>query len=387
MNERLSSILQNAQDRCAVCGQCLYQCPQMDFTLLEAKAEKQKLLAGLPNNVLSRCTSCFACQAVCPNDADPHGLILFRRNEKRPEAPFFVRPGLPGYDGPNPWNEIKKYFTAEEKDFFASLSKPAKGKEVLFLGCNQLLNPFVAMSPMFADLPAVASPGICCGEPAFRLGLFERFEEQAAAWAKRWAQDPPSRMVFFCPAGLNMIRNVYPARLGIEIPFPVVSVFDWIEERLDSFGPPKPLGTKVILHDSCHAKMLGEPFYDQIRRLFAWAGVEVIEMEKSRADSLCCGFASIGGRYNPLDMTAQAKGRLKEARDSGADALGVYCNGCGIMFSVVNRFGGGNVEMFHLVELLGLAMGHAPLRLHDRRAAELCLAAGRALVKSGLGKI
>jgi len=384
MNERLSSILENARERCTVCGQCLYQCPQMDFTLLEAKAEKQKLLVGLSNKVLSACTACFACQAACPNDADPLGLILFRRHEKHPNAPFFVRPALPGRAAPSPWSEIQRYFTEEEQAFFRTLTSPAKGREVLFLGCNQLLNPFVAMSPMFADLPAVASPGICCGEPSLRLGLLGRFEEQATAWAKHWISDPPSRMVFFCPAGLNMIRNIYPERLGVEIPFPAVSIFDWIEERLDSFGPPKPLGKKVILHDSCHARMLGDPFYDQVRRLFAWAGVEVMEMKQSRADSLCCGLASIAGRYNPIDMIAQAGGRLKEARDSGAEALGVYCNGCEIMFSVVNRFSRRKVELSNLVELLGLAMGHAPARPYNRRAGELCVAAARALAKSGL---
>lgn len=384
MNERLSSIVQTAQERCAVCGQCLVQCPQMDFSLAEAKAEKQKLLDGQPSKVLSGCTACFACQAVCPNDADPLGLILSRRYEQHPKAPFYVRPALPGAAAPSPWSEIQRYFTGEEQAFVESLTAPAKGREVLFLGCNQLLNPFVAMSPMFADLPAVASPGICCGEPSLRLGLLDRFEAQATAWAEHWIADPPSRMVFFCPAGLNMIRNIYPERLGIQVPFPVISVFDWIEERLDTFGPPKPLSKKVILHDSCHARMLGEAFYDQVRRLFAWAGVEVMEMKQSRAESLCCGLASIGGRYNPLDMTAQAGGRLKEAQESGAEALAVYCNGCEIMFTLANRFRRGKVDLFHLVELLGLAMGHAPMHRIHRRGGELLVAAVRALAKAGL---
>ncbi len=386
MNDRFENILKESVGRCTLCGECLTRCPQMEFTLDEAKREKLNLLEGRPSRVLSECTSCFACQTYCPNDADPHGLILYRWHEKRRKgAPFYLKPVLPGFDGPNPWSQVAKYYSPEEREFYDTLTEDAEGRDVLFLGCNQLFDPLVADSPLLKDLKAVASPGICCGEPLYRLGLLDQFEKAARKWADHWRKKSPAKMVFICPAGHNMITNLYTKRLGLKIDFPTTTLVDWLDDRLRDMDQPKPLGLSVILHDSCHAKMLGESFYNKTRRIFAWAGIEVVEMEKSKTDSLCCGFASVAARFNPADLVAQGRGRLAEAQRSKADAMAVYCNGCGVLFSVLNRYNTRRVALYHIMELLDMAMGHKPAHLSHKSAGRLAKSAVEALVKARLG--
>jgi Fe-S oxidoreductase len=386
MRDRFENILKNCVARCKLCGKCLELCPQIDLSPSQAKEEKLNLLEGKPSRVLSECSSCFACMSFCPNDADPHGLILYRWHEKRANGPpFYLQPVLPGAKSPNPISEVARAYSPKEKEFYDTFLEHAGGQEVLYLGCNQLFDPLLAISPLLKDLKAVASPDLCCGEPVYRLGLLDQFEDAARKWVEHWRAVAPSKMVFFCPACYNVVTNIYPKRLGIEIDFPTLTVFDWIEEKIKIIDPPKPLGMSVMLHDSCHAKMLGNSFYAQVRRIFSWAGIEVIEMKNSKTRSLCCGFASIAPRLNPVDVITQGRGRVAEARRSGADALAVYCNGCGVLFSVINRYSPRRIKVYHLLELLELACGRQPAHMSHQNAGRLAAATARTLMKAPLG--
>ena len=57
-------------------------CQYMDFELAEAKAEKEKILAGQNSEVLSNCVTCYACEEYCPADNHPFYQIVERQEEQ-----------------------------------------------------------------------------------------------------------------------------------------------------------------------------------------------------------------------------------------------------------------------------------------------------------------
>ena len=76
-------------ERCTGCGECFHQCPVMHLPLERAKQEMERLLAQGTSPVLRRCTSCLACNQICPEDCRPANLILDHWHEA------YLREGLP----------------------------------------------------------------------------------------------------------------------------------------------------------------------------------------------------------------------------------------------------------------------------------------------------
>jgi Fe-S oxidoreductase len=84
---------------------------------------------------------------------------------------------------------------------------------------------------------------------------------------------------------------------------------------------------KVCYHDPCYLGR-GLGVYDAPREvLTALDGVELVEMERNRKSSFCCGARALGDYYP--DMAAEtAKERMEEFRATGADVLITACTSC-----------------------------------------------------------
>ena len=58
---------------------CLVRCQYMDLDLAAARAEKDKLLAGEMNRVLTDCVTCYGCEEYCPSGNHPFYQIVERQ--------------------------------------------------------------------------------------------------------------------------------------------------------------------------------------------------------------------------------------------------------------------------------------------------------------------
>ena len=84
-------------DACVECGKCLMECPVMRLPEPVAKREIASLRkSGDGAHVPSKCETCFACNLVCPNGANPARLFqdVFYKihgKEKLPEWSRYFR--------------------------------------------------------------------------------------------------------------------------------------------------------------------------------------------------------------------------------------------------------------------------------------------------------
>jgi len=363
-------------DLCERCGKCLSACPRVDLSPDQAAIEIGLIAKGLPGSkVLGKCVSCFACNLACPNGLDPHGLIARAWSKKRTEQtmPLRVSVSLPHQQRPNVWTGIQKGFSKPERELFSSLDRDVSSEEIIYLGCNQLLNPYVALTPLFADTPIAAAPGVCCGEPYFRMGFLDLFERSAKGWLDHWEERAPSRMIVFCTACLNMFKNIYPAYLGRSPSFEIISVFEWLDEKIESgeIKISKPVEAKALIQDSCHSKILGREYRDLCRKLVKAAGVSIVEPDEGPGGSDCCGFAAAAAGFSPWPMYSMSTGRLRLAKQLGADYIATYCNGCALMLSMAKRLYPSPVRILPLIEALSTAAGHDVNSDYRRRAGQI----------------
>jgi len=363
-------------DDCDFCGDCLVRCQYMDLTRAEAVEEMKRLVAGEPTRVVHRkCISCYACDAFCPHGCRPYELIIKAWHERYREKGLPLRASyLMPASTPNFRTDVVKTMTTRERELLGIWKEtPPEGEVVLYPGCNALTLPHLLDAGFLADIPVSGDFDLCCGEMYFRMGLFDVVERTAEKLTAHYRGRGIGTMLFVCPAGLNMFRNVLPGQFGAEFPFQTRYLGDYLLEKVESgeIEIKHALKRSVALHDSCHARVLGDEVVGSVRRLYALMGLEMREMARDRLDGYCCGMAAGCNRYRPEDMYMAAVKELREARRTGAGELAVYCGGCQLTLAMMRWLYPTAQPVRHLLEYLKEATGEAPYNPAPKRTLRM----------------
>ncbi|MDP8224197.1 MAG: (Fe-S)-binding protein [Candidatus Lernaella stagnicola] len=346
---------------CIHCGTCLNRCVYMQLDLVEAAAEMTRLDAGEPTPHIDReCMSCAACDVFCPEDAEPYTRILQRFYARYvahglPERVRYFMPTLPD----NFRSYVLSRLPDDEQRLVAQWADNEPAGDVLYPGCNLITCAYLTESGVFDDLTIAGSLEACCGEMYFRFGLFDvvrRFAEKHTAY---YRDRPIDRMVFACPAGLNMFQHILPERFGAQFDFPMMFVTDYLHELFDAgtLQVVNPLRGKVVMHDSCHARWLGPELMDSVRRLLTRLGLDVVEAEHSREDGFCCGIAAGAPRQSLQDMTLAVTRAATEYQRSEGENVATYCTGCYLTLASLPAGFGLGKPVRHVLEWVAEAVG------------------------------
>lgn len=353
-------------DACTRCGLCFSRCPVMDLPVKTAREEIARLIDDRPTrHVLQRCTSCFACDFICPNDCHPAELILDRWHRQ------YEKEGLPlraKYFTPHEDLNFRTYVTArmpaDERELVRKWADLSPVEEILYPGCNIITAPFLTRTRALEGLEIRGSLAYCCGETYYRMGLFNEVRKVARRLERYFERLQVKRVYILCTAGCNMFTNVLPA-FGAEFDFEVVPYLPVILEKMESgeLAVENPLEGTVTIQESCYGKQLGEEYMDVPRRLLQLIGLEVVEEKRSRSCALCCGIAggfSPSSGYHLLKVSAATIRSLWEARNTGADYLACYCAGCLQMLSTGRLLFPAGPPVYHILELISAALGEEP---------------------------
>ena len=382
--------------RCTLCGECFHRCPVMGLPLERARREMERLLAGEDSPVLRRCTSCQACNLFCPEDCRPANLILDRWHEA------YLREGLPAraafflpHARPNFRTGIVARLPPGERAEVARWRRDEPAREFLYAGCNLITTPYLTFSRLFRGIEIRGGLDYCCGEMLFRMGLYEAVEQVAQRLSHWFRWLGAERVYLVCTAGLNMLRNVLP-QFGADFAgITFQSYLPLMLQRIRSgdlaaTGPRGPagqrraglrsLGLAVTVQDSCHARVVEPAFADLPRQVLEAIGVESREAPHHREEQLCCGIGggfSHASAYHPVDLLLSARATSRDHRRQPADATCVYCSGCLEMMSVARFADPNRRPVYHLLELVQMAMGEAPRRRQGDLARQFILGTAR----------
>jgi len=199
---------------------------------------------------------------------------------------------------------------------------------------------------------------MCCGGRLYQMGSFDRFEEQARVNIRAITDSGVQTIVTPCSDCYHAFKRLY-AKLGLQVK--VLHVVEYLDQLIAEgrLKFTKALDMTVTYHDPCHLGRQGEPYvpwdgaekkifnqihtwnpkrpryngahgiYDAPRRVLqAIPGVKLVEMERIREYSWCCGAGGGCSELNPELSAATAAERVVEARATSADALVTACPWC-----------------------------------------------------------
>ena len=222
------------------------------------------------------------------------------------------------------------------------------------------------------------------GELAFDLGFTGDAADQARALAALFAAAQADTIVTCSAGSFSAIRSIWP-RLGVATKKPAHHITDFVEALFadDRLSLQGGCAGRVTYHDPCKLGRLSEPFvpapnrwtrvlgtmlvhaepkpvlfgnggtYDAPRRLLQrLPGIELVEMERNRVASYCCGAKGGAAEAFP-DFAAQAANRrLDEAEATGAAVMATACGGCQHHLGTVAKAGDRLLRVVGLFELL-----------------------------------
>jgi Fe-S oxidoreductase/nitrate reductase gamma subunit len=366
-------------DACTSCKRCQDRCPawSTDKPLSPMKMVQQigdiafttpeaELCATVTEDVLWACTTCRACQEICPANIEHVNKILeMRRNLTLMEGGFpgdEVRTAINNFEvNGNPFGLA--YASRGEWADGLDVTLLESGEEVdilYFVGCYASFdkrNQEVARNFIKICAAAGIKVGLlgkeekCCGEPARKLGneyLYQQLAQENIELVKAYGV---KKIVTTCPHCFNTLGRDY-RDLGLDIPVEHYTTFLATllrEERLSL--TPQPF--EFTYHDSCYIgryqDIVAEP-----RAVLLAAGGKLAEMEKSGMESFCCGAG--GGRIiaeEKLGTRISVK-RVGMALETGAPTLVSNCPFCLTMFEDGIKTGDyeGKIEVKDLAEIV-----------------------------------
>ncbi len=361
---------------CDLCGECLSRCRYLGLDRQEAREEMRRLVQGEPTRVVHRrCISCYACDAFCPRACRPYELIISSWHRRYRENGLPVRAAyLMPASRPNFRTDLVRTMDHRERELLRRWREtPPEGEFVLYPGCNALTLPHLLDAGFLEGVVVSGDFDLCCGEMYFRMGLFDVVRETAERLTAYYRGRSIGTMLFVCPAGLNMFRNVLPGLFGARFDFRTMYLGEYLWKKVESgeLVFKKRLSRRVAVHDSCHGRILGEEVQGTARRLYAAMGLDLVELAADPADGLCCGMAAGCNRYRPEDMFRAAVRELREAARTRADELAVYCGGCQLTFALMRWLYPTRQPVRHLLEYLKEATGEPVTYPAPRRALRM----------------
>ena len=344
-------------DACTQCKRCQDRCPahNTDKPLSPMKIVNQigevafenpegNLIEACDKDAVWSCTTCLACQDICPASIEHVKKIVdMRRNMVLMEGEFPGEEvmtameqtevnGNPlglGYASRGDW--------AEEMGI-KPLSEDPDVDILYFVGCYASFdkrNIKIAKSFVTLCQAAGIKVGIlgkeekCCGEPMRKMGNEYLYQSLALENVELIKGYNVKKVVTTCPHCFNTLAKDY-RDLGFEIEVESYTVF--LEDLLKT-DKLKVNAEELhcTYHDSCYLGRHND-IYDAPRSLIKAAGGQITEMDKNRAEAFCCSAG--GGRIMAEEKLGDRINikRVEMAVETGAPTLLSNCPFCLTMF-------------------------------------------------------
>jgi len=336
------------------------------------------------------CTSCKACDEICPVNIEILDKILdMRRYLSLMESNFPAELGN-AYrameNQGNPWGMNQAERADWATDLEVSVVDPgdAFNHEYLYwVGCagsfddkNKKVTQSMAKLLRRAGIDvAVLGPSeMCTGDSARRSGNEYLFQMLAMPNVEMLNGMGVKKIITQCPHCFNTLANEYPQLGGT---YEVIHHTQLLEQLIDDGRldvSNATLEERITYHDSCYLGRHNDVYLAPRKVVASIKGIEVVEMSRNGTKGMCCG---AGGARMWMEESIGTKvndERAREALSTGATRVATACPFCYIMLD--DGVKGAGVEedqvrvgdiAIHLLEAIengerALANPGAPLR-------------------------
>ncbi|MGF1667090.1 MAG: (Fe-S)-binding protein [Acidimicrobiia bacterium] len=368
-------------DACTICGRCTSVCPAnitgkpLDPREIVLKTGEVMAASGSPvvstqvsladgividsDRVLDRitpeevwsCTSCKACDEICPVNIEILDKILdMRRYLALMESNFPTELGkafMAMENQGNPWGMGQQ----GRADWTKKLDFPVRilgqdgvdsAEYLWYVGCagsfddrNQAVTIALAklLNEAGIDFAILGPRESCNGDPARRAGNEYVWQQLALQNVETFDDLGVKKVITQCPHCFNTLANEYPQMGG---DYEVVHHTELLAELLRqkrvaaSSGEAMPR-KKVTYHDPCYLGRHNDIYIAPREVVAATGNVDMVEMPRHGTRGLCCGAG--GARFWMEEHTGKKVNieRAEEALATGATEIAVSCPYCYVM--------------------------------------------------------
>jgi Fe-S oxidoreductase len=295
------------------------------------------------------CTSCKACDEICPVNIEILDKILdMRRYLSLMESNFPTELGT-AYrameNQENPWGLSQ----AERGDWAKGLPEevavvdgrgPFTHEYLYWVGCagsfdDKNKKVAIATAKLLQragiDFAILGPSERCTGDPARRSGNEYIFQMLAMQNVETLNGLGVTKIITQCPHCFNTLHNEYP-QLGGDYQVVHHSQFlEWLIEtgQLDLDGAA--LEERVVYHDSCYLGRHNDIYGAPRRVLGSLKGIEIVEAPRNGTKGMCCG---AGGARMWMEESVGKKVNTERSREllaTGAGRIATACPYCYIM--------------------------------------------------------
>ena len=365
-------------DACTMCGRCTSVCPAhatgkpLDPREIVLKSGEVMAATGTPqvspplgtvpeitvsaNSFFERitpeeiwsCTSCKACDEICPVNIEILDKILdMRRYLSLMESNFPTELGgayMNMENQGNPWgmsNATRGDWSKKVEGIDIVEPGDAFDHEYLYwVGCagsfddkNQKVSEAMAklMRRAGLDFAILGANEMCTGDPARRSGNEYIYQMLAMQNIETLNTMGVKKIVTQCPHCFNTLGNEYPQLDGhYEVIHHTQLLENLVAEGKLDLSRAR-LDERIVYHDSCYLGRHNDIYMSPRKVIGSLAGVEIVEAPRNGTKGMCCG---AGGARMWMEESLGTKVNDERSRElvaTGADRVATACPFCYVM--------------------------------------------------------
>ncbi|UCF69127.1 MAG: (Fe-S)-binding protein [Acidobacteriota bacterium] len=341
---------------CVECKRCTDQCPAAscgqelkprEFILAGRKMLGQEgsvIGSVISEMALGQCTSCGACENICPVGIEHLQLLLGAKRAqalssgKGMVATDFLQT-IEKYE--NPFAERQQVRKKLIEELGIPIYKKGETEYLLWLGCVWSYNQD-ARSSLEAMVRVLSAAGVsygvlesesCSGHHSRRQGEELQFQTLAGQNIERFRENAVTKIVAPCPHCLHTFRREYPTLDG-ELAYETIHhsqlLIELVQQGKLPLAQSAANGKRLTFHDPCYLGRY-EKVFEAPRDVIARTGFTIAELPRRRERSFCCGGGNAGFMSQKEEERRVDQERKEEIQRSGANVLVTACPECNMM--------------------------------------------------------
>ena len=327
LNEKTLEEIKINENNCINCKKCYNSCPMMSKYSSSPKELMKKIITdkGVDKNIPYSCSSCEVCNLKCPKDI------------KIKEMFYDMRKDIFNNDKKNindiGYNSIKFHQINSFSPIFSKSFSNKSTKKLFFPGCSLasyspeiVLKTYEYLKKNIHDLSIAFK---CCGKPTLSMGDVDKFKIYYSQVENLFLENKIEEVIVACPNCFNTIKK-YSKSVKVKTIWEVINENSIPKNLINHYND---LDIKFSLHDPCPIRY--EPkIHDSVRLILKSLGIKIVEFDKSRENTECCGSGGMLRVTNPKLALEQTNKRASEAK---TDTVISYCESCCEAMMIANK--------------------------------------------------